>query len=343
MGLGVWGSRLFAKLVDSPEFEVVAVLDPAPAISPVSIPVCKKEEDFWRFAFDAVVVSGPPAIQGSLGIEVLRRGLSLFIEKPMALSEEVAEELASLSRKKGLIVHVDHLVRYDALHVRALDLISSGGLGELAGSVHVRFGARPRPGLAPHWVLMPHDLSLAHAAFGDEGQWEATLVASGTLARRSRARAEKILLWCGAEGPSRRQTLYLGSRRTVLVSEGQRLSIFPALEPGLKRLLGGPLAEETIQSLFGGLAGEPPLEEHVAEGDALSASLGAFARAVHTGRPSVCDASDGVRVTRALLAVDASIERGLGVNDQLPSLMISTGSRKSSSAEEGESGASLKR
>lgn len=311
MGLGVWGQRLLKKLFELSEFELLAAFDPRPVEIPISIPVCRQEGEFWSYPFDAVVVAAPPDVQGGLGLAVLKRGLPLFIEKPMAVSLVQAEEIVRTSRENGLVVHVDHLVRYDSLHALALERWSNGALGEVVGSLHVRLGARPRPGIAPHSILLPHDLSLAHAGSGDGGDWEARFGLGGCLlARRSGGLGTRVLLLCGAAGPRRRQTLYLGSQQSALVDEGKNLRIYPALlGPELLKTLEGPLESRTFEALFSYLADVPMLEEHPAQGDPLRASLVAFAMAVRTGVPTVCDAMDGARVTRALTAIEAALGR----------------------------------
>lgn len=310
LGLGVWGQRLLEKLLASSEFEVLVAVDPRPPRKDFPVPVRVRVEELWQFPLDAVAVATSPDLQGFLGLEVLKRGLSLFIEKPMALSEGIADSIVRAASRNRLIVHVDHLVRYDSLHAFALENIHDGELGELVGSLHVRLGARSRPGIAPHSVLLPHDLSLVHAASGAEGEWEAMLTQTGCLlAQRRRPSGERAQLLIGATGPSCRQTLYAGSQRTILVEEGERLRVFPALGSERLRELQRPLEASALQRMFADLTSEVALVERRASGDALAASLAAFSRAVQTGEPTVCDAMEGARVTRALVAIERALER----------------------------------
>lgn len=305
IGLGAWGARLLDKVRGSGRFEVIAILDPRSGDSPARGVACESAEQFWRQPLEAVFVAVDPRVQGELGVEVLERGLSLFIEKPMALSLTVAEQILRLARQGSVPFHVDHLVRYDALHRAALD--GRLELGEMLGSVHVRLGARPRPGVLPHQVLMPHDLSLMHEALGPDGDWTATRGPEGTiLARRVDPLGRPSLLWSGALQASARWSLYLGAERSAFIGEGCFLRVFRTSKELVDQVARALSASE-IAALRDRLLEMTPTLEMSAEGDALLESIFAFAARVETGAPTLCDVTDGYSVTLAQSRIDAAL------------------------------------
>lgn len=310
IGLGAWGTRLLDKVHASGRFQVIAALDPRGGQGPSPESVCRRAEEFWQQPIEAAFVAVDPRVQGDVGAEVLTRGLALFIEKPMALSFPVAERILLLARERSLGVHVDHLVRYDTLHRGVLDARLE--LGALEATVHVRQGARTRPGVSAHQVLMPHDLSLVHAALGPQGEWSASLGPEGTVvARRLDPRGRPSLLWAGALAPPLRWSLYLGTQRTALVEEGSSLRIFRTSKE-LVDVVSRAASASEIAALREQLLRLEPTLERRATGDALLESIRAFADLVETGAPTLCGVMDGYAVTLAQAQIEAALARCVG-------------------------------
>lgn len=312
IGLGAWGARLADKVRSSGRFQVIVTLDPNATVASSPSILCTRAEEFWQQPLEAVFLAVDPRVQGDLGAEVLERGLPLFIEKPMALSLSAAERIVRLSRERNIPVHVDHLVRYDALHRAVLE--GRFELGALRGSVHVRLGARARPGVSPHQVLMPHDLSLVHAALGPQGEWTATLGPEGTvIARRVEPLGRPSLLWSGPSAPPARWSLYLGAERSAFVEESRLLRVFGTtkeLVSAARRAASASDITDLRQRLFG----LTPTFERPAVGDALLESIQAFANLVETSAPTLCGVLDGYRVACA----QAQIEAALSVRTPIP-------------------------
>jgi len=62
---------------------------------------------------DAVICVVPTQFHYQVGKEALESGKHLFLEKPMAKSYEEAEEILALSKKKGLILQIGHVERFN--------------------------------------------------------------------------------------------------------------------------------------------------------------------------------------------------------------------------------------
>ncbi len=62
---------------------------------------------------DAASIVVPTSIHYEVAKRLLEAGIHILLEKPMTTTAQEAEELISISRKKGLIIQVGHLERYN--------------------------------------------------------------------------------------------------------------------------------------------------------------------------------------------------------------------------------------
>jgi predicted dehydrogenase len=118
VGAGHLG-RIHARLAAAaPEIELVAVADPleAPRISVSHEANTAPISDYRTLIgkIDAAIIATPTSTHHAIGIDLLNGGVPLLIEKPLAPTAAQAEELAALARKKGLVLQVGHVERFNA-------------------------------------------------------------------------------------------------------------------------------------------------------------------------------------------------------------------------------------
>lgn len=82
---------------------------------------------------DVVHVLTPPATHAPLAIELLRAGVNVLVEKPLALSTAEADQVLAAARAAGRWVSVDHNRWFDPVVQQAAFAVESGRLGELVG------------------------------------------------------------------------------------------------------------------------------------------------------------------------------------------------------------------
>lgn len=110
---------------------------------------------------DAVVIATPSRLHFSLASLALEAGKHVFVEKPLALRSDEAQELLSLSIKQGKKLMVGHLMRYHPAVERMKEMLDRGDLGD----VHYIYSSRVNLGIVRQdenalWSLAPHDLSI---------------------------------------------------------------------------------------------------------------------------------------------------------------------------------------
>jgi predicted dehydrogenase len=62
---------------------------------------------------DAAIVATPTTTHHAIGMELLSGGVSLLMEKPIALTTTQADELVALARRQGLVLQVGHVERFN--------------------------------------------------------------------------------------------------------------------------------------------------------------------------------------------------------------------------------------
>lgn len=110
-----------------------------------------------------IFIATPPHTHYALAKQALLAGKDVFVEKPLCLDLEEAEELVELAQSKNLILMVGHLLRYHPCVIKLKELVDEGKLGVIRqiNATRACFGEIRRENVL--WDLMPHDLSVIFA------------------------------------------------------------------------------------------------------------------------------------------------------------------------------------
>ena len=152
IGAGLHATEsLYPNIPFIPEFDFVAVCDKDAA---------KAEQVARRFGIrhwftdvermfdevnpDGCCVCGPPAMHHETGLQVLRRGIPLFVEKPLADTLEGALELARAATEHGTWGMVGFMKRFAPANLLAKEYMASAEFGNLC-SLTVTHGCGPYP------------------------------------------------------------------------------------------------------------------------------------------------------------------------------------------------------
>lgn len=135
-GLGWAGREIWLpRLAAHPAFTVTAVIDPDPvararARDTHQVPVAYADaDDLPTGAADLVVVAVPNHLHATVAARLLRRGVPVFLEKPVCLTSAEADLLAEAERTGDAVLLAGSAARYRA-DVRAL-VETAGELGPI--------------------------------------------------------------------------------------------------------------------------------------------------------------------------------------------------------------------
>lgn len=96
-----------------------------------------------REKLDLVSVAVPTRFHHQVGMEVIRRGIHVLIEKPLASNREEGEELIELARTSGVILGVGHIERFNPVVQALKNHLNQRLLGRLFQITIRRIGPFP--------------------------------------------------------------------------------------------------------------------------------------------------------------------------------------------------------
>jgi predicted dehydrogenase len=176
VGLGYWGPNLLRNFngLAQARVKVCCDLDEA-ALRRVAgqYPGLQTTADYGELLSDseveAVVVTAPTPAHYELAKAALLTGRHVFVEKPIALAVDEAEDLAALAEARGRVLMVGHLLMYHPAVARLKQMVDGGELGE----VYYLYASRLNLGQVRRsenamWSLAPHDISVALYLLGEE-------------------------------------------------------------------------------------------------------------------------------------------------------------------------------
>jgi predicted dehydrogenase len=107
---------------------------------------------------NAVYIATPPAYHAPYAIEALRRGLCVYLEKPVTLNAAEAEALVAVVQQSGARLTAAHYRRALPMFLFVKDLLDQQAIGAVR-TVHIRTWQPARPALVTHtqapWRLNP--------------------------------------------------------------------------------------------------------------------------------------------------------------------------------------------
>jgi predicted dehydrogenase len=161
VGVGHLGCRhahFYASMRDV-RLAVVCDIEPRRATSLARKLGCRATSDFRHLAgaVDAASLVVPTSLHAPIGQELLKQGIHLLIEKPIATSLSEADSLIETAKRHGLILQIGHVERFNTAVRAALAQVSHPRFIE----VH-RLSPYPFRGTDVSVILdvMIHDLDL---------------------------------------------------------------------------------------------------------------------------------------------------------------------------------------
>lgn len=167
-GAGLVGRRHLAALRLVPGMTLSAVLDPAlcaddPLPRADTLPELIAQSD-------GIILATPNHTHRPMAEAVLRAGLPVLVEKPLAATAQDAEHIAALSEQTGTQVLVGHHRRHNPLIQKAKEIIDSGTLGPITSVQGTCWLPKPdsyyaqswrqTAGAGPLFINLIHDVDL---------------------------------------------------------------------------------------------------------------------------------------------------------------------------------------
>ena len=129
---------------------------------------CSNASELIDMGVTATTIATPTPQHAPLAIELMRDGIHVLVEKPLAMNEKEALEILKCAEETGKILMVGHLFRYHAAIRKAAELVKSGALGTVLHIESDRLSVRePRPDIGVIAALAIHDMDIMKDLLGD--------------------------------------------------------------------------------------------------------------------------------------------------------------------------------
>lgn len=148
IGLGLMGDVHVRAFQGHPDFQVVAVCDPNPAVlegiadaQKVSARYASPHELVEKEELDILTIATPPRHHAELAIAGFERGWHVLCEKPMAMSVAEAEAMVAAARAAKRVHILGHQSRFNPVRARIRELIRDGYIGTPRHALYHQFAA----------------------------------------------------------------------------------------------------------------------------------------------------------------------------------------------------------
>lgn len=319
VGCGYWG-RNWARTLAAMK-ELGGICEASPAIQAglkeqyPGVPVVSDLSEALELpGLEAVVVATPVVTHREVTRQCLLAGLSVLVEKPLALCPDEAQELATLADGGGRVLAVGHLLLYHPALLRLKALMDEGVLGEILAVQCTRVNlGKVRNEENAWWSLAPHDLSIISMLLNQEPLSVTQAVRLNVLGRPGLEDTVYAGFQTSAGCQASVHVSWLSpvKRHETVVLGTQGMAVFEDTLPTERKLQVIPydLCRQGGQVL-GVQRGEPRVEAYLdASVDLLTLEAQAFLEAARGQRPYLPnDGDNGVAVVRLLSEVQARLD-----------------------------------
>ncbi len=166
LGAGAWGKNIvrtlasleaLAAVVEPDEVTRTALQRDLPEVAFYADP-----EPILQSDLPAVAIATPVPTHAALVRTALQAGKDVFVEKPICLSADEAQELTDLAETQGRVLMVGHLLLYQPAVQWIKGFLDSGGIGKLHSLHQERLNlGRARAVENVLWSLGVHDVAVA--------------------------------------------------------------------------------------------------------------------------------------------------------------------------------------
>ena len=175
IGFGYWGPKLARAISLAHNAELFCIVESNRLVHQEireSYPKVEIYESLEEIRFIkqilGVVIATPPATHVGLASKCLEFGMSVLVEKPLAMTTKEAIEIKLIAEKLGLIAMPAHTFLFNPAIIWAKEFIDLGNVGEIL----YLYGQRLNLGQIRHdvdvlWSLAPHDVSIFDYIIGE--------------------------------------------------------------------------------------------------------------------------------------------------------------------------------
>jgi predicted dehydrogenase len=302
VGVGYLGRFHAEKYAAFPDVELVGIVDPD--LSRIGqIADALRTRAFTNplellGQVDAVSVVVPTILHYGIARPFLEQGVHVLLEKPVTVTLEQADELIGLAAKKGLILQVGLIERFNPAVTAVRPLIKSPRY--LTAERSAPFTVRCTD-VSVVLDLMIHDLDIVTDLAGSTPK-EVSAAGAAVITGEIDMAAARIVFENGCIADVVASRVSDEKKRMLRVFEGESVyhSDYQSQTASVSYKGTGPVPELSARPLTG-----------TGRRDTLADELRAFVESVRTGTRPLVSGAEGRRALALATAIEASIKRGI--------------------------------
>jgi predicted dehydrogenase len=324
IGSGHWGPNLLRNFHQRPRSQVLWVVDrdaarlrevqaryPDVGISEhVDLVLSDRR-------IDAVVIATPTSTHCALATAALRAGKHVLVEKPVTTSARDAEALTALAESGQRVLMAGHTFVYNAAIQWIRRYLDSGELGPIYYLAMIRTNMGPiRMDVNAAWDLAAHDVSILDYWLQAEPESVTATGASwinpgiedavfATLAYPNRVLANLHVSWLNPR--KAREITIAGDRRMLTFDDMNVSEPIRIYDKRVTDDLGRPGWVDSFASFRASIRDGDVTIPRVSSGEPLRFECDHFLDCIEQGKPPLTGGAAGMRVVRALEAIDRSV------------------------------------
>ena len=324
LGYGYWGPNIVRNLISNPRCHKVTICDinlerVKKALSIYPSTKFYATDDYQDILSDetihGVIIATPISTHFELAEKAIKNGKHVFVEKPIAHSIDLSQQLIDFSAARKLVLMVGHTFIYSPPVIRIREIIKENMLGKLyyINIQRINLGLHQRD-VNVIWDLGPHDVSTllywldemptVVSAFGrDCVQAGIPDVCFMRLQFGSGVLCNISMSWLA---PSKlRQTIIVGEKKMLLYDDTEIQEKVKVYDKGVHYRDPETFGEYQLSYRTGDVW-SPHLESY----EPLSVELDHFIDCIATGQEPKTSGKQGIDVVRILETADSSLRQG---------------------------------
>lgn len=324
VGLGYWGPNLVRCFSELADCKVTAFCDQNidrllmvknrfPSIQPFD----NYDQLLSADVVDALVIATPTATHFQLASKALKKGIHVFVEKPLARTVEECQQLIELSDANQATLFVGHIFLHSSPVAKLKELIDSGELGNINYISSRRLNLGPvRKDVSCLYDLAPHDISMMLYLLGEQpisvGCFGLAHLNEGVhdvcnlnLTFRGNRMGMIHVSWLD---PRKERVLTVVGDRKMAVYDDLDQEKIKVFDKGIKTPAhASNYAEFQIAYRYGG-----SYSPFIQEREPLKSECEAFINSISKGQVPLTDGRNGLQVVEVLDAAEKSLFSGGG-------------------------------
>ena len=321
VGAGYWGKNLvrnfhslgaLACVCDTDETVLASFREQYPGVKTVlTLP-----EALGTEGVTGVVVATPAERHHVQAREALLAGKHVYVEKPLVLKEEQAEELIALAAEKKLVLMVGHLLQYHPAFLELKKLVAAGELGRINYICSHRLNlGKVRREENILWSFAPHDISMILSLAESEPDSVMAAGANYLHQRIADVTTTHLEFPSGLKAHIFVSWLHPFKEQKLVVVGEKKMVVFDDTKPWADKLLLYPHEIHWENN-----APVPAKADHyridLPEAEPLKLECAHFLECVSQGKTPRTDGAEGLRVLKVLNASQRSLD-GNGIKVHL--------------------------